>query len=281
VHGPLSGAASAGSRDNQPISGYVDIHTHLLPGIDDGSPDLEHSLAMARAAAESGIDTMAVTPHLRPDFPGVHEDELAARCGHLRAELEREGIPLRLVTGAEVSLTWALEADDEQLLLASYGQHGTDLLVETPSGHVAALDRFLYHLRARGYRVTLAHPERNLQFQREPGPLRALVEQGVLLQLNADSLLGSPFGRGTKRLARGLLRHGLAHVIASDGHRADRWRPVTQLAEAVHEAADLVGRDRAEWMAAAVPRAVTEGAELPSAPPIAEERGRRRLFGFR
>lgn len=233
---------------------------------------------MARAAVESGTATIAATPHLNPEFPGIRVEEIASRCDQLREVLEREQIALELVPGGEVALTWALEASDEQLRLASYGQRGTDLLVETPFSQTVGLDHFLYQLRVKGYRITLAHPERNAQFKEDPASLRALVEQRVLLQLNADSLLGPGRGRGTKRAARELLADGLAHVIASDGHRGTGWRPVTRLAAAVEAAAELVGAERAQWMAKAVPAAITAGRDLPTPPPIAAQRQRRRLF---
>ena len=264
------------------MGAFVDIHAHLLPGIDDGPGDLEQSLEMARAAVESGISTIASTPHLRSDFPDVHVRELADRCQALRDTLDSAGIPLELASGAEVSLTWAIEASDEELKLASYGQRGTDLLIETPSVNAVGVDRFLYTLRAKGYRLTLGHPERSVDFQRDPAILHALVDQGVFLQVNADSLLGPGGGdRGVKRLARELLTGGIAHVIASDGHRGSRWRPVTRLPEAVQAAAELVGADRAEWMAKAAPAAIISGDDLPDAPPVTPPaRQRRRLFGI-
>jgi protein-tyrosine phosphatase len=224
---------------------------------------------------------IASTPHLRPDFPDVHVGELARRCLQLREAIEQEGMSLDVASGAELSLGWALDASDEQLLLASYGQRGSDLLVETPFTQLVGLDRFLYELRAKGYRITLAHPERNANFQRDDQPLQALAEQGVLFQLNADSLIGSGEGRGARRLARKLLREGLATAIASDGHRATSWRPVTRLAQAIEAVAELVGEERALWLARDAPAAVVSGGELPQAPPISNQRSRRRLFGLR
>jgi protein-tyrosine phosphatase len=260
---------------------YVDIHAHLLPGVDDGPGTVQESLAMARAALGSGIATLATTPHLHPDFPDVRVNEIARRTEQLREDLEHAGIALELVAGAEASLTWALDASDEELSLASYGQRGTDLLIETPFAHVVALDRFLEQLTGKGYRITLAHPERNPAFQQDAGPLHPLVEQGVLLQVNAESLLGPSGGRGAKRLARQLVTDGLAHMIASDGHRASSWRPVTRLAEAVEVAAELVGGDRATWMAEAAPAAIISGSEPPPPPPIVKPRKARRLFRLR
>jgi protein-tyrosine phosphatase len=263
------------------VSGFVDIHAHLLPGIDDGPHDLDQALEMARAAVESGIATIVATPHLRSDFPDVHLEELGGRCEDLRGALAGAGISLEVVLGAEVSLTWAIEATDEELRLASYGQRGKDMLVETPWVHVAGVDRFLSVLRAKGYRVTLGHPERSHNFQGDLEPLRALVEQGVLLQINAESLLEPGGRRGPRHVARALLDDGLVHAIASDGHRANSWRPVTRLADAVTAAGELVGPERAHWLAGAAPGAIVAGAELPAPPPMEKAQKRRRLFGLR
>lgn len=269
------------SRHNRTIGGYIDIHAHVLPGIDDGPDDLEQSLAMARAAVHSGISTIAATPHLRPDFPGVYVHEIAGRCANLNDALAREQIALEVVPAAEASLTWALEASDEQLRLASYGQRGTDLLIETPFTQIIGLDRFLYQLRAKGFRITLGHPERNPDFQRDATRLRALVDQGALLQLNAASLVGSP-RRRANRAARDLLAAGLVHAIASDGHRGDSWRPVTCLGEAAETAGEMVGQAYARWLAADSPAAIIAGADLPPPPPMTEQPARRRrLFRLR
>ena len=234
---------------------------------------------MARAAAQCGIATIASTPHLRADFPRVRVDELANRCGALRHAIQREGIPIGLVSGAEVSVNWAAEADDDQLVLASYGHRGTDLLIETPFRWLVVCEWIVDKLQALGYRITLGHPERSREFQHDEASLRALVDRGVLLQIDADSLLRATSNTRNRRFARRLLTEGLAHAIASDGHRAQSWRPVTRLAAAVAAAAELVGAERAEWMAEAAPSAIVNGAELPPAPPITKQRRRQRLFG--
>jgi protein-tyrosine phosphatase len=257
------GAASALS-----VTGHVDLHAHVLPGIDDGPPDRAGALAMLRAAAASGISTLAATPHLRADFPGVHVDELARRCRDLREACTREGIEIRIVSGAEVSLVWALEADDEQLALATYDQRGTDLLIETPTSSIVGFESLLFQLRAKGLRLTLAHPERSVEFQRDPARLDELVRQGLLLQVNAETLLGEARRSATHRLGRHLMTRGLVHALASDGHRADSWRPVTSLGEAVAEAVALTGPDRARWITQTAPAAIIAGAELPEPPEV-------------
>jgi protein-tyrosine phosphatase len=260
------------------VLGYVDVHAHALPGIDDGPSDTQEAIAMLRAAATAGIQTLAVTPHLRSDVPNGHVDELERRCRALREAGMREGINIGIVCGAEVSLIWALEANDEQLVLATYGQRGTDLLIETPTFDVVGLESRLYQLRAKGLRVTLAHPERNAQFQRAPSRLADLVADGVLLQINAQALLPAGRRSDAHRLARHLCREGLAHALASDGHRAAGWRPITCLAQAAQAAAALVGPDLAHWMTHTAPEAIIGGAELPDAPEALNGRRRHRLL---
>lgn len=258
--------------------GYVDLHAHALPGIDDGPSNTEGAIAMLRAAATAGIGTLAVTPHLRSDFPNVHVDELDRRCRTLRDACVREGIEIEIVCGAEVSLVWALEASDAELALATYGQRGTDLLIETPTFDVVGLESRLNQLRAKGLRVTLAHPERNVKFQRAPARLADLVQDGVLLQVNAETLLGAGRRSDAHRLGRYLCSAGLAHALASDGHRAAGRRPVTCLAKAARMAAALVGPDRAHWMTHAAPGAIITGATLPDAPEALNARRRHGLL---
>lgn len=223
---------------------------------------------MARAAADAGIEALAATPHLRADFPGVRVEEVAERCESLGLAIRNDNIPLRVIAGAETSLAWALEADDEHLKLASYQQRGTDLLIETPVGTVAGLDRLLYSVQSRGFRVTLAHPERCPQFHRDHGPLGGLAAQGVLLQVNADSLLVVHRRSPVRRLAERLCRDGIAHVLSSDGHRAASWRPVTRLVQGIEAASTLIGPERAAWMGQAAPAAIIEGRPLPDPPAI-------------
>jgi protein-tyrosine phosphatase len=249
------------------MSRFVDIHAHLLPGLDDGPDDLEGALEMARAALESGTETLAATPHVRPDlFPDVHVEELAERCERLREELSRNRIPLRIAGGAEVSLLWALDADDDALRLVTYNQGGTDLLVETPND-ATMIDQLLGTLLQRGVRVTLAHPERSRFLQSHPERLEGLRDRGVVLQINAEALLARRSG-GARACAEHLCREGLAQVLASDGHRGRSWRPVGVLSAGVEAASQLVGPARAQWMASDAPAAIVAGLPLPPAPEI-------------
>jgi protein-tyrosine phosphatase len=252
------------------MAGYVDIHAHLLPGIDDGPIDLAESMAMAIAAVRCGITTVVATPHLRADFPAVSAQELARRRQEVQDAIDRRGIELRVLCGAEVSLAWAIGATDADLRLASYRQNGTDLLIETPAD-VSTLERFVFELQLRRYRITLAHPERCRQFQRDPKPLEALTERGVLLEINAGALL-LPSRSATRKLAEHLCRDGFAHAVASDAHSAGNRRPVTAFEAGLEAASALVGPERAQWLVSTAPRAIVDGKPLPPAPDVRRRR---------
>jgi protein-tyrosine phosphatase len=242
----------------------IDLHAHVLPGIDDGPGSEEEALGVAAAAAAEGVRTLAVTPHLRPDHPAVRPQELAARTASLQGSLAERGVSLELVVAAEVDLTWARRAEEQQLVQASFGQRGRDLLVETPYGELpAAFEDLLFHLTAQGFRLLLAHPERSPTLQRDPARLRALIERGTLVQVTASALIGSPRRSASRRTAQALVREGAAHVIASDRHGAHVDRD--GLGRAVEAAAALAG-PRAEWMVTEAPAAILAGEPLPPAP---------------
>lgn len=244
----------------------IDLHCHILPGIDDGPETLAESVAMARAASAAGIRTLVATPHLREDFPAVRVDEIQHRCDEVRAAIAAEDVELELVAGGEVGLAWALEASDDALALASYDQRGTDLLIETPAVGGPLLSRLIAQVAARGYRIVLAHPERSVEFQREPRRLAELANQGVLLQVNADAVIANPRRSRSAKLAGRLFKSGLVSVIASDGHRAAEWRPVTRLADAAARIRGSANPCLADALMHDMPRAILSGAGLPPVP---------------
>jgi protein-tyrosine phosphatase len=243
----------------------VDIHTHVLPGIDDGPRDLAGSIAMAQLAAQGGTGILIATPHLRADHPDVVVEELAARVAELNERLAQQGAPIEVRPGAEVSLEAAESLPDERLRLATLGANGRDLLIETPYDHLPHdFEDRLSAILARGFRITLAHPERNPTLQLRVSRLGELVDRvGVLTQVTARSVRRD---RASGALAVHAIRHRWAHVLATDAH-APYWRP-PDLAAGVRRASEVLPRVREEltWMATEAPRAIVEGRELPPRP---------------
>lgn len=244
----------------------IDLHAHILPGIDDGPAAAQDALALLEAVRADGVVTIAATPHAREDFPDVRVEEIAGRCRVLIASAARRGVPSpTVVPAAECSVTWALAADEDTLARATYGGRGHDLLVETPAGELPpGFEEALFRIAARGPRLLLAHPERSPTFQREPGRLADLARRGTLLQIEADSLLTRRRGSRRHALARTMLEADLAHVIASDAHTAGPRRP-PRLAAARDVAKGIVG-SQAEWMVTEAPAAILAGDELPRRP---------------
>lgn len=256
----------------------IDLHTHVLPGIDDGPPTLEGSLELARVAAAGGTTTIVATPHVAWEYPttsGAVRDGVAA----LQAELDAAGIPIQLRTGAEVAISRGSETDDDELRQLRLGG-GEWLLAECPlSGSSVGFDGLLHGLMLRGHRIVLAHPERSPAIQRNPDLLEQLVRSGMLSSITAGSLRGD-FGGTVRRFTIELLEQDLVHNIASDAHDARRRRPgMDGVLEAAEEELPGIG-ERFAWMTVDVPRAILDGGPIPRAPGEPPQR-RRKLGLFR
>ena len=259
------------------MSGWVDLHSHVLPGIDDGPAGIDDALAMAAVAASAGTAVLAATPHVRADYPAVVPSEVGPAVAGFNATLRERGIALEVVPGGEVALIEALERPLEELRCVTLAANGRDLLVETPHGALpSGFERLLGAVRARGFRVLLAHPEHSHDFQREPERLGALVADGFLVQLTAGSFASSR-KRPWRKLALRALEAGWVHVLASDAHSAG-WRPPV-LGTGMRAAVDAgaATQEELEWLARDAPRAILAGAELPPRPPRSPRPRRRPL----
>src|SRR3954463_1721607 len=177
----------------------IDLHAHILPGLDDGPPDLEGSLALARAAVAAGTTKIVATPHIDMAF-GLHAADRDAPLATLREGLEREGIPLKVEPGAAIAIGRYLDLGADELEALTMGG-GPYLLLEPPlSVAGGAFDRFLASLLERGVPMLIAHPERCPAFQSHPERLADLVGAGALAQVTAGSLAGR-FGRPVRETA--------------------------------------------------------------------------------
>lgn len=242
----------------------IDLHAHVLPGLDDGPADVQASLALLCAAHADGTRVIAATTHLRSDFPTVDPARIAA-AGAALNDCRADGAAPEVVIGGEVDVIWALGADDERLRLVSYGQRGTDILIETPHGQLPSyFEEMLFRIAVRGYRVLLAHPEVSPAFQRRPERLAALVARGILLQITASSLLRDSRRSPRGRLARLLVSRRLAHVLASDAHSAGPWRAPNLAAGVI--AANSIDPHMGPWMAETAAAAVLAGEPVPPPP---------------
>lgn len=240
----------------------IDLHSHVLPGVDDGVRDMDEALALLAEMAADGVRMVAATPHLRADHPRVEPDALARLVATLQDAVDSAGIPIELLVGGEVDMAWAYRSGGEELRKVSYRQRGRDLLLEAPYGPLPpAFDDLVARLHERDFRILLAHPERNPTFKHEPERLAAYVADGVLLQIGADSLTELPRRSRTRRLAGSLVSEGLAHVLASDSHGMAAGRH--PLLSAAGQVADRLAPGSAEFLLVEAPAAILAGEPLP------------------
>ena len=256
----------------------IDLHTHVLPGIDDGPPTVEGSIELARRAAADGATTLVATPHITWDLPHNDAARIAAAVETLEGQLEQAGVDIAIRTGGELAVTRAFELSEEELRGLRLGG-GEWLLVESPLSTVATgFDSALHAIAARGHRIVLAHPERSPLLQRDPELLRRLVGSGMLTSITGGALLGR-FGSTVKRFALWMLESDLVHNVASDAHDAQRRPPGLREALAAADAALPGVADRAEWLTLSVPGAILDGGQIPDAPgPVPAPRRRRGLL---
>ncbi len=244
----------------------VDLHCHILPGLDDGAPSMEAALSLARAARAAGIVTMVGTPHIRDDhrFPLELVDQ---RVQELGSGLRDAEIDPEVLGAGEVSVSKLVELDDAALGTLCLGR-GRYLLVESPYTQAPSLfDTALFDLQMRGFRPILAHPERSPTFLREPGRLSALVERGILCSVTAMSIAGA-FGRTVQAFTLRLFTDGLVHNIASDAHDAMRRAPGFERALAVLESKLAVETADLDWFTGPAARAILDGRDLPAGAPV-------------
>lgn len=221
---------------HSPAARLIDLHTHIVPGVDDGAQTPDEALAMARVALADGVGQIVATPHI--PLAGLDREECARRLEDLRRYLAGCQADLEVHLGAEVSL----EPDILRWLAdgLAWPIGGTRyILVELPFFSLPPYtDDVIFRLQVAGYKPILAHPERNAPLAAAPDRLGPLVERGVLVQITTTSILGG-FGAQAMSAAMAFLRRGWVHVLASDAHSANHRPPM--LTEAARAAEKIVG----------------------------------------
>lgn len=249
----------------------IDLHCHILPGIDDGAPDLATSLQMARVAVADGITVTACTPHMMPGYYDNTSEGVRAAVAALQAELDQTGIPLKLVTGADVHLVTDIVPglrNGSKLTLADTRY----FLFEPP--HNTAPPRMaeaVFDCMAAGFHPLITHPERLRWIEDHYALMVQLAQAGAWMQITSGSVTGR-FGKRTQYWAERMLDDGIVHILATDAHNLRNRAPI--LSEAVHAVTARLGHQAAQDMVLTRPLAVLENA-LPASVPAAVGASRR------
>jgi protein-tyrosine phosphatase len=256
----------------------VDIHCHLLPGVDDGAASWEESLAMAEMAVDDGVGTVIVTPHQLGNYSRNDGDTIRHRTLELQQQLREHGVPLEVLPGADVRIDETMLAglrSGQVLTLADAGRH---VLLELPHEMYFPLEGVLSSLQNVQITGILSHPERNQGLLQQPGLIPGLVELGCLMQVTAGSLMGT-FGPTCQEMAEWMLEQQLVHFLATDAHSSKSRRPL--LRRAFERAARLTDEETALELCCRNPRAVATGQTITVCTPRPKRSGLAGWFNWR
>ena len=219
----------------------VDLHCHILPGLDDGPKTLKESLAMCRAAAADGIHTIVATPHRGNFVADTTAKQVLAGIKKLKKALAKHKIKIDILPGHEIHISKDLVQDVEKGVALTINNKKKYILLELPFHSVPFyVFDVIARLKEKGITPIIAHPERNTQIQADKRVMKRLVKAGASAQITGDSLTGK-FGPAARRSAANLLKSGLASIIASDSHSPAR---PPALSEAITEATKIVGEKK-------------------------------------
>ncbi|MFP7254362.1 CpsB/CapC family capsule biosynthesis tyrosine phosphatase [Terribacillus goriensis] len=217
----------------------IDIHCHILPGVDDGARTVEDSIEMAKAAAEQGIHTIVATPHHRNNQFDNYREDILTRVDELNRILEEENIEVNILPGQETRIYGDLAEGLSAKEILPVNLDTPYILVELPTSTVPKYtNKLLYDLQVEGYTPVIVHPERNSELLSKPDKLYELVKSGVLTQVTAASLVGK-FGKKIRNFSHEIIQSNLTHFIASDAHNV-RSRSF-MVVEALNEIEELYG----------------------------------------
>jgi protein-tyrosine phosphatase len=234
----------------------VDIHHHLLWGLDDGAKDIETSIAMAKASAADGVTHIVCTPHANGTWE-YKPEENRAKVAELQARLDAESIPVQLGIGCDFHLTYDNIVEAKQNP-AKFSINGLGyLMVEIPDyGVPRGLSETFYELQLAGLTPVLTHPERNPTLQHDLNRVAEWMRGGVLIQVTGDSVTGR-MGKNAEKIAHQLLARKWVHFLATDAHNVTSRPP--RLSEARTLVARKYGAEYAEKLTGANPRAAFDG----------------------
>lgn len=195
----------------------IDIHCHILPGLDDGPKDLQESIVMAKEAVAEGITSIIATPHFNSKYENTKE-VILEKVIQLNEALGRENIPLTILPGQEPRIYGEILEDYEIDKVLTLNNSGKYLFIELPSNHVPRYtERLLYDIQMNDITPIIVHPERNQEIIENPNVLYNLVEKGTLTQVTASSVTGD-LGKKIKKFSHQLIESNLTHFVASDAH---------------------------------------------------------------
>jgi protein-tyrosine phosphatase len=242
----------------------IDIHSHILPNLDDGAINLAQALQLCRMAERDRVKTMVATPHMLNDQFSFGLETIFLRFAELTSFLKKAKINLEVLLGAEIHLALNLRQKITRREVLTLNETGRYILLELPFQRIPPQTKeVIFDLKLNQITPIIAHPERIAEVQEDPNKLYDFISLGALSQITASSLTGR-FGSKAKKCAIRLIEQNLTHIIASDAHSPDSRPP--GLTEAVRIASKIIGQEAAQNMVTILPQKILKGEPLDHLP---------------
>lgn len=249
----------------------IDLHVHILPGLDDGPKSMEESLEMCRVAHNDGITKIVATPHTGNGVYHNDREVVIAAVAKLNEGLVSENIPLQIFPGADVRIDAGLFELLENNQTLTVNDKRRYIMIEFPEYLIPPqIEEWIFRMKLKKITPIFTHPERNMIIHKNMEIVHTWIEKGGLVQITAMSITGD-WGKGVRKCAEELLKARLVHVIASDAHSATRRPPI--LSKAVADAAKLIGETEARRMVTTIPQAILDGKVFYPPEPIRKKTG--------
>jgi len=247
----------------------IDVHSHVLPGIDDGTKENDEAIAFCRRASEAGTEILVATPHHKPGSYSNPRDRILERVEDLQRRCDAAGVRIRIAPGCEIFSDIGLPEKIASGEVLTYGDARRHILLEFSfQQYPVNVDDMIFRLRLSGITPVIAHPERIRWFQEDRDRLEQLVRLGALSQVTGSSLTGT-FGSRVKEITEEMIRRRLVHFLASDAHDLSYRTP--DLAPALRRLEQLVGAEEARKMVSDHPAALLEAREIRVPQPVEDE----------
>ena len=256
----------------------VDIHAHILPGVDDGAVSMDESIEMLRISADSGVDTIVATPHLMPGRYMMKAEERDKLISELQVQVTQHGVDMQILPGRECHLSPEIFDSEEDLKKMTINDAGRYVLVEPPFLEFPDyVDQMIFEFQVRGITPVLAHIERYSEVIHNPHFILKYIQKDCLTQVNVGSIAGK-YGPDVQETSHILLRHRMAHIIASDAHSPHSM----PLGDGFSIVEEMVGSEEAANLLDIRPHAVVNGKMVTVPQPLEYRRKRsiRNLWGL-
>jgi len=248
----------------------VDIHSHILPGVDDGAISMDESIEMLKKSANSGVDTIVATPHLMPGRYIAKAKSTDTLISELQEQALHHGVDIKILPGRECHLSPEIFDSEEDLKKITINNAGKYVLAEPPFLEFPDyVEKMIFEFQVRGIIPILAHVERYNEVIRNPGFIYKYIQKDCLTHVNVGSLMGR-YGSDVEKTSHILLRHRMVHIVASDMHSPHSM----PLGDGFGVVAEIVGREEAMNLLDIRPRAVVEGKSVTIPQPLEYSRKR-------